>query len=111
MLLSISEINSCSDKDCVKTLNRQQRIFGGGASERSSRPFQVSVVNIRKKINDFITRISSRPVVGAQGMTVNATGCSVDNFYFFALVSKQSAALSFATQQTMPPEFGGNWNW
>ena len=29
--------------------------------------------------------------------------------HFFALVSRQSAALSSATQHAMPPEFGGNW--
>ena len=30
-------------------------------------------------------------------------------FHFFALVSRQSAALSSATQHTMPPELGGKW--
>ena len=30
-------------------------------------------------------------------------------FHFFALVSRQSAALSSATQYAMPPEFGGKW--
>ena len=31
------------------------------------------------------------------------------SFYFFALVSRQSAALSSATHHAMPPEFGGKW--
>ena len=30
-------------------------------------------------------------------------------FHFFALVSRQSAALSFATEHAMPPEFCGKW--
>ena len=30
-------------------------------------------------------------------------------FIFFAMVTRQSAALSFATQHAMPPEFGGKW--
>ena len=30
-------------------------------------------------------------------------------FYFFALVTKQSAALNSATQHAKPPEFGGKW--
>ena len=30
-------------------------------------------------------------------------------FHFFALVSRQSAVLSSATQLAMPPEFGGKW--
>ena len=54
-------------------------------------------------------------------MTVNATGCGFDphsrtcniylNLYihYFALVSRQSAALSSATQNLMPAEFGGKW--
>ena len=29
--------------------------------------------------------------------------------FLFALVSRQTAALSSATQQAMPPEFGGKW--
>ena len=32
-------------------------------------------------------------------------------FIYFVLVLKQSAALGFATQQTMLPEFGGNCEW
>ena len=62
-----------------------------------------------------------RPVV-AQGhncVTVNATGCGFDphssklNMYlnvyihFFALVSRQIAALSSATQHAISPESGG----
>ena len=30
-------------------------------------------------------------------------------FHFIALVSRQSEALSSATQHTMPQEFGGKW--
>ena len=30
-------------------------------------------------------------------------------FHFFALVSRQSAALSSAAQHAMPPEFGKKW--
>ena len=54
-------------------------------------------------------------------MTVKSTGCEFDShlrklniyshlyFHFFARVSRQSAALSSATQQEMPPELGGKW--
>ena len=57
----------------------------------------------------------------AQSVTVEPTGCEFYphsrrcNFYlklyfhFFALVSRQSAALSSATQHTIPPEFGRKW--
>ena len=55
---------------------------------------------------------------GAQSVTVKPTGCGFDPpsrrwniylllyFHFLVLVSKQSAALSSATQHAMPPEFG-----
>ena len=58
-----------------------------------------------------------RPVVA--NVTVNMTGCGFDlhsrkrNIYFnlylnfFALVSRQTAALSSATQHAIPPESGG----
>ena len=54
----------------------------------------------------------------ARGVTVKPTGRGFDPhsrrgniflnlyFHFFALVSRQSAALSSATQHAMPPEFG-----
>ena len=57
----------------------------------------------------------------ARGVTVKLTGCGFDPhstiwniylnlyFHFFALVSRQSAALSSATQHTMPPESGRKW--
>ena len=57
----------------------------------------------------------------AQSVTVKPTGCGFDlhsrrgniysNLYvhFFALVWRQSAALSSTTQQAMPPEFSGKW--
>ena len=60
-------------------------------------------------------------VTGTQGVTVKTTGCGVDPhsrklniylqlyFHFFALVSRQSAALSFAFQYATPPELGGKW--
>ena len=72
------------------------------------------------KINTSITFEASRGA-GAQSVTVNASGCGFDphsrkwniysNFYFhfFALVLRQSAVLSSATQYAMPPEFSGNW--
>ena len=58
---------------------------------------------------------------GAQSVTVRPTGCGFDPrsmrwniylnlyFHFFTLVSRQSAALSSATQHAMPPEFGRKW--
>ena len=53
-------------------------------------------------------------------MAANATGCRFNPtreikiyfnlyFYFFAPVSCKCAALSLATQHTMPSEFGGEW--
>ena len=57
----------------------------------------------------------------AQSVTRKSTGCGFDshsrkwNLYlhlylnFFALVSRQSAALNSTTQHTMPPELGGKW--
>ena len=55
---------------------------------------------------------------GAQNVTVKLTGCGFSRkwnsylhkyFHFFALVSRQSAALSSATQHAMPPEFSRKW--
>ena len=59
---------------------------------------------------------------GAQSVTVNTTGCGFEPhsiiylnryvhtyFHFFALVSKQSAALNSAPQHAMPLKFGGKW--
>ena len=55
---------------------------------------------------------------GAQSVTVNSTGCGSDPhsrksniylhlyFHFFAMVSRQSAALSSATQYAMPTQLG-----
>ena len=57
----------------------------------------------------------------AQSVTVKATGYGFDphsrnlniylslHFRFFALVSRQSAALNFATQHAMAPGLGGKW--
>ena len=57
---------------------------------------------------------------GAQSVTVKPTSCGFDPhsrrsniylnlyFYFFALVSRTSAALGSATQHAMSPEFGRN---
>ena len=57
----------------------------------------------------------------AQSVTVKPTGCGFDShsrrlniylnlyFHFFALVSRQNAALSSATSNVMPPEFGRKW--
>ena len=58
---------------------------------------------------------------GAQNVTIKPTGCGFDPhsrkwniylnlyFHFFALVSRQSPALSFATQHAMPAESGRKW--
>ena len=51
---------------------------------------------------------------GAQSVTVKPTGCGFDPhynlyFYFFALASRQSAALSSATHHAMPPASGRKW--
>ena len=60
-------------------------------------------------------------LVAAQGQkctTVNAIGVlfdpqsgkwNISHFYFFALITRQSAALSSATQCVMPPEFSCKW--
>ena len=54
-------------------------------------------------INDY----EARRGAGAQSITVKPTGCGFDLLgWFLALVSRQSAALSFATQHAMPSEFG-----
>ena len=57
----------------------------------------------------------------AQSVTVKLIGCGFDPhsrilntylnlyFHFFALVSRQSAALSSATQHAVPPKFGRKW--
>ena len=58
---------------------------------------------------------------GQKLVTVNATGFEFDRhskklniyfnlyFHFFALVSRQSAALSSPNQHVIPPEFGRKW--
>ena len=64
----------------------------------------------------------ARRGVDAQSVVVKSTGCGFDPhsrkwniylnlyFHFFALsLSRQSAAMSSATQHTMPPKFGGKW--
>ena len=74
------------------------------------------------KLKDFSFNIleTSRSVE-AQSVTVKPSGCGFDPhsrrrniylnlyFHFFALVSRQNAALSSATQHAMPPEFGRKW--
>ena len=57
----------------------------------------------------------------SQSVIVKPTGCGFDPhlrrwniylnlyFHFFALVSRQSAALNSGTQHAMPPEFGRKW--
>ena len=56
---------------------------------------------------------------GHKRVTVNATSCGFEPYlrkrniyyiHFFALVSRQSAALSSANQYTMHTEFGGKLN-
>ena len=54
---------------------------------------------------------------GHKPATVSAIGCGlephakneihIEYFHFLALLTRQSAALSFATQHAMPPEFAG----
>ena len=67
-------------------------------------------------ISSFFTSFNKE----AQSVTVKSTGCGFDPhsrkwniylyFYFhLALVSRQSAALSSATQHAMPAELGGKW--
>ena len=63
---------------------------------------------------------ASRGAVG-QSVTVKLTVCGFNPhsrrcnvylnlyFHFFALVSRQSSALSFASQHAMPPESGRKW--
>ena len=76
-----------------------------------------NIINFQRFICVFE---ASRGAV-AQSVTVKQIGCGFDPhskrwniylnlyFHFFALVSKQSAALSSATQHAMPPEFGRKW--
>ena len=57
----------------------------------------------------------------AQSVTVKSIGCGFDThsrkwniylhlyFHFFALVSRQSTALSSAIQHAIPPALGGRW--
>ena len=59
------------------------------------------------------------PSFGAGAQSVKSTGWGFEphskklniyiqfNFHFFALVSRQSVSLSFATQHAMPPELSG----
>ena len=72
------------------------------------------------RISTFYTKEASRGAA-AQSVTVKPTGCGFDPhsrtwniylnvyFHFIALVSRTSAALSSATQHTMPSEFGRKW--
>ena len=49
-----------------------------------------------------------RPVVAQEHKRVTVPmKLNIYYFHFFALAPRQSAALSSATQQAMPPEFGG----
>ena len=69
---------------------------------------------------DFFLISKASRGAAAQNVTVNAIGCGFDSrgneifiknyiFIFFALVSTKSAALNYATQHAMPPEFSGKW--
>ena len=73
-------------------------------------------------VNDFIQKHNIRGQSWRSGTKCDCeTGCGSDPhsrrrniylnlyFHFFALVSRQSAALSSATQHAMPPEFGRKW--
>ena len=68
-----------------------------------------------------IAKFEASRGAAARSVTVKPTGCGFDPhwrrwniylnlyFHFFALVLRLSAALSFATQHAMPPEFGRKW--
>ena len=70
---------------------------------------------------DLLTNKEANRGAGDCSVTAIPTGCGLDPhsrrwniylnlyFHFFALVSRQSAALSSATQHAMPPEFGWKW--
>ena len=73
----------------------------------------VAVKNLRQLIRNGK---STPVVVQRQGRaTVNATGCEFNSytrkwfFLFLVVVTRQSAACSFATQHAVSPEFGGEW--
>ena len=63
------------------------------------------------KMYIFYVFLETSRDTGAQSVTIKSTGCEFDPhsqfiFNFFALVSRQSAALSFGAKHTMPSEFG-----
>ena len=74
-----------------------------------------------KKMVLYFSSFEASRGAAAQSVTVKPTGCGFDPhprrwniylnlyFHFFALVSRQSAVLSSATQHAMPPEFGRKW--
>ena len=81
---------------------------------------QVIIFNDVKKSLENVWCEASRGA-GAQSVTVKPIGCGFDPrsrrrniylylyFHSFALVSRQRAALSSASQHAMPPELGGKW--
>ena len=80
--------------------------------KKSFRKIQKKLSNIYQIISKFL--ILLKPVVAQWHKhvtkTVNARGCGGNEiFRIIALVSKQSTALSSATQHAMPPEFGCKW--
>ena len=74
-----------------------------------------------KLYNRKISKHEANRGARTQSVTVKSTGCGFDShsrkwniylhfyFHFFALVSRESAALSSATQWATPPELGGKW--
>ena len=95
-------------------------MFGMCLNDRDDREIIDSYRSVSRIIILYLTFEASRGA-GAQSVTVKSTGCGFDPhsrklniylhlyFHFFALVSRQSAALSSATQHTTPPGFSGKW--
>ena len=81
--------------------------------------YQFMYKNVCLYIFTCLIPIEASRGAGAQNVTVKATACGFDHhsrkwniyltlyFRFFALVTRQSAAVSSATQHVMPPEFAG----
>ena len=80
-----------------------------------------SLFTLSKLLSSYLSYLEASCGAGAQNVTVKLTSCRFDPhsrklnvylhlyFHFFAVVSRQSAALSSATQHAMPPEFGRKW--
>ena len=72
-------------------------------------------INWSNKFKDTMFTVVVEASRGAQSVTAKSTGCGFDPclrrrniyFHFFALASRQTAALSSTTQLAKPPELGG----